>query len=211
MPRTYRPKNKYCRNTKLSEEEFVAAFNAFMAGKGAAAHARKCDRSERTIRDLFGRFRERLATDEVLTGWMGVRSDLPDAVDEVWLHLYDCMFRCPAYVDDREYRSPTYSSVYRGTDPNGEHRQKVLTFVRKKRGSVCGACPIELDFEFDVRVREVWGKHDLRVGGIPRDNFKPHYIEIMMRCAMETKNSKFTPPTDFGPGFFLKRFEDAPL
>ncbi|ARE41323.1 hypothetical protein RGUI_3182 [Rhodovulum sp. P5] len=53
MPRTYTPKNRYCRNTKLSEQEFIDAFGAFMAGLGAAAHARNCGRSERTVRDLF--------------------------------------------------------------------------------------------------------------------------------------------------------------
>lgn len=211
MPRKYRPRNKYCRNTKLSEEEFVDAFNAFMSGMGAAAHARNSDRSERTIRSLFARFRERLSTDETLTGWIGVSPELPDADDEVWVHLYDCMFKCPAYVDDRTYRSPTYSSEYRGTDPDADHRQKTLTFVRKKQGSECRTCPIALDFKFDIKVREIWGKHDLRVGGIPRENFKPHYIEIMLRCAMEIKNSKFTPPRNFGMDFFLSRFEDAPL
>ena len=183
----------------------------FMAGLGAAAHARNSGRSERTIRALFARFRERLSTDEVLMGWLGVGPDLPDKTDEVWPHIYDCLFNCPAYVDDRVYRSPTYSSEYRGTDPNGEHTQKALTFVRKRHGSKCKTCPIRLNFEFDVQVREVWGKHDLRVGGIPRDNFKPHFVEIMMRSAMEIKNSKFTPPEGFGPEFFLERFEQEPI
>mmetsp|Transcript_2975 Transcript_2975/g.5201 ORF Transcript_2975/g.5201 Transcript_2975/m.5201 type:complete len:212 (-) Transcript_2975:1653-2288(-) len=211
MPRTYKPKNRFCRNTKLSEDEFVEAFNAFMAGMGAAAHARNTTRSEKTIRELFARLRERLSTDMELTGWIGVGPDLPDADDPVWAELYDCMFHCPAYVDDRTYRSPTYSSEYRGTDPNGEHRQKALTFVRKKHGSDCKACPIKLDFTFDVQVREIMGKHDLRVGGIPRVNFKPHYIEIMLRSAMEIKNSKFTLPDNFGPDYFLNRFADVPL
>ena len=211
MPRKYTPKNKYCRNTKLSEEEFIDAFMAYMGGLGAAAHARNSGRSERSIRTLFARFRERLSNDAVLMGWLGVGDDLPDKDDEVWPLIYDCLFDCPAYVDDRVYSSPTYSSEYRGTDPNGEHRQKSLTFVRKKHGSKCTNCPINLRFAFDVQVREVWGKHDLRVGGIPRDNFKPHFIEIMMRSAMEIKNSKFVPPEGFGPEFFLNRFEEEPL
>lgn len=211
MPRKYKPKNKYCKNTKLSEDEFVEAFMAFMGGAGAAAYARQSERSERTIRELFSRIRERLASDEKLTGWLGVGSDLPSTDDPIWEKIFACLFECPAYVDDRVYRSPTYSSEYRGTDPNGDHRQKALTFTRKKHGSECTGCPISLAFEFDVKVREVWGKHDLRVGGIPRKNFKPHFVEIMLRCAMEIKNSKFTLPDNFGPEFFLQRFEEEPL
>jgi hypothetical protein len=211
MPRKYKPKNKYCRNTKLSEEEFVDAFMAFMSGLGATAYARNTGRTDRTVRQLFSRFRERLASDQELMGWVGVGPELPDSNDPIWTKIYDCMFNCPAYVVDRVYRSPTYTSEFRGTDPNGDHRQKALSFTRMKHGSKCTACPIKLKFEFDVQVREVWGKHDLRVGGIPRDNCKPHYVEIMMRSAMEIKNSKFTPPNNFGPEFFLHRFEEEPL
>lgn len=184
---------------------------AYMSGLTAAAFARQSERSERTIRELFNRFRERLATDDKLTGWLGVSNDLPDGDDPIWEKIHYCLFECPAYVDDRIYRSPTYLTEYRGTEPNADHRQKALTFVRKKHGAECMRCPIALDFVFDVQVREIWGKHDLRVGGIPKKNFKPHYIEIMLRCAMEIKNSKFTPPKDFGPEFFLKRFEEVPL
>jgi hypothetical protein len=211
MPRTYKPKNRYCRNTKFSEAEFVDAFSAYMAGLGAAAHARNAAKSERSVRNLFARFRERLSSDAYLMGWLGVGPDLPDADDELWPLLHDCMFNCKAYVDDRVHRSPTYSSEYRGTDPNGDHPQKALTFVRKKHGSKCKTCPVGLDFEFDVQVREVWGKHDLRVGGIPRNKFKPHYIEIMMRAALEIKNSKFTLPDGFGLEYFLDHFEEHPL
>jgi len=211
MPKKYTPKNRYCRNTKLSEDEFVQAFMAYMGGLSAAAYSRQSERSERTIRELFNRFRERLSTDKELTGWLGVDDELPANDDPIWEKIHFCLFECPAYVDDRMYRSPTYSSEFRGTDPNDDHRQKALTFVRKKHGTECTQCPIALDFDFDAQVREIWGKHDLRVGGIPKKNFKPHYIEIMLRSAMEIKNSKFNPPENFGPEFFLRRFEEEPL
>ncbi len=210
VPRKYQRKNRYCRNTKFSEEEFAQALGDFMGGLGAAACAKNVRRSERSVRDMFSRFRDRLMEDEMLTGWMG-GGKLPATDDPVWPAIYDCLFHCRAYVDDRVYSSPTYVAEYRGVEPDGDHSQKVLTFVRQRRGTKCTTCPIRLQFKFDVLVREVMGKHMLRVGGIPRENFKPHYFEIMLRAALTIKNKKFRPPQGFDQGYILRRLAEDPL
>ncbi|MEM5476037.1 hypothetical protein [Pacificibacter sp. AS14] len=211
MPRTYTPKNRYCRNTKLSEQEFLTALSGFTGGVGAAAVARDMERSERSIRTLFGRFRRRFMEDEKLTGWFCRASDLPDTDDPVWPALHHCMFHCEAYIPDKIYTSPHYVTEFRNIDPNADHRQRVARFTRSKHGTKCRSCPVLLDFEFDVQVREVWGKHDLRVGGVPRDNFKPHFFEIMLRAAWSIKNDKFQLPEGYNLDYIVACFEKEPL
>lgn len=212
MVRTYKPKNRYCRNTKLDEDEFKQVATAFFAGLGAAATARNMARSERSIRDMFARLRERLMSDAALTGWMGGGDQLPDADDPIWRAIYDCLGYCPAYVDDRVYSSPEYVSDFRGYRLGDENSQETLTFVRKKHGSKCTRCPIALKFDFDISVREEWGRHELRMGGIPRDNFKPHYFEIMFRTNTRIQNSKFGEASKYLTlDAVFKRLEQEPL
>lgn len=192
MVRTYVPRNRYCRNTKLSEGEFVRVVEGFMEGKGAAALARETGRTERAMRSLFQRLRERIMTDDFLSGWMGGgHGELPPADDPVWPLMHDCLLNCPAEADGFTSTSPAYVTQFRGFDPDGDHRQRSLTFVRKKKGVTCKSCPIGRNFDFDIAVREELGKHELRTGGIPRDAFKPHYFEIMFRTNIRVKNSKF--------------------
>ncbi|CAN0601634.1 unnamed protein product, partial [Ectocarpus sp. 12 AP-2014] len=71
MPKPYKRKNRYCRNTKLSEAEFEQVLTGFLAGMGAAAVSRDMERSEKTVRTMFARLREWLADDSELMGWMG--------------------------------------------------------------------------------------------------------------------------------------------
>lgn len=212
MPRTYKRKNRYCRNTKLSEVEFKQVLTGFLAGSSAAALSRDMNRSEKTVRAMFARLRMRLAEDSELTGWMGGGS-LPANDNPVWLVIYDCLMKCPAYIDDRKIASPSLVSKFRGSDPDGDHSQRSLSFIVKKHGTACNTCPIRLDFDFDISVRGHLAQHDLRVGGIPRDNFKPHYFESMLRANIETDNEKFDPigAEKITAEFFLSRLAKTPL
>lgn len=213
MVRNYQPKNRYCRNTKLTEDEFSQAVEAFMSGMGAAALSRMNGRSERAMRSLYSRIRERLMSDGTLTGWMGGGTDqLPDAEDPIWPMIYDCMADCPALVTSYVSASPGYVTQFRGVDPDGDHTQRSLTFERKTHGTACNSCPLGLQFQFDRTVREEWGKHELRIGGIPRDNFKPHYFEIMLRTNIRVKSRKFPEIVrTFSAALILDRLTNAPL
>lgn len=213
MVKKYTPKNRYCRNTKLSEDEFAQAVSAFMDGLGAAALARKNGRSERAMRSLFTRIRERIMSDEHLSGWMGGGSDkLPPGDDRIWPLIYDCMAGCNALITSYTSTSPAYVSQFRGVDPEGDHTQRVLTFDRKTHGTDCTNCPLGFQFRFDRTVREEWGKHELRTGGIPRSNFKPHYFEIMFRTNIRVKNTKFPEASRrMSTAVILDRFTEEPL
>lgn len=213
MVRRYVPKNRYCRNTKLSEAEFVEAATAYFDGMSASALARRIGRSERAMRTLFDRFRHRLLSDAELTGWMGGGSDtLPPGDDPIWMKIYDCLSDCPAYVDGYRSTSPGYVTTFRGHDPEDTHTQRALTFIRKERGTECTNCPISLQFKLDISVREEWGEHELRTGGIPREKFKPHYFEIMFRTNIRVKNNKFTSTAgQVTVNTILDRLESVPL
>lgn len=212
MVRRYAPKNRYCKNTKLSEEEFTSLVGLFYEGYGAAAAARKLGRSERSIRVMYERLRARLAEDAALTGWMGGGSDiLPAEDDPLWDAIYECMAHCPAAIDSWVYSSPEYVSKYRGFDPDADHTQKSLAYTRKVRRVQCTRCPIDLKFEFDAKVLEEWGQHELRCGGIPKKHFKHHYFEIMWRANMWARNSKFPQAKSFTAQNILNRLEEAPL
>ena len=211
MPKPYKRKNLYCRNTKLSEAEFEQVVTGFLAGMGAAAVSRDMDRSEKTVRTMFARLRERLANDSELMGWMG-GGDLPDGDDPVWVALYDCLLDCPALIEDRTYSSPEFVKNFRGYDPDADQTQRSLSFTVKKHGSQCTSCPILLAFDLDISARGHLGYQELRAGGIPRSNFKPHFFEAMFRANLESKNKKFDArPEDFIADRLLAVFAERPL
>lgn len=213
MAKRYTPKNRYCLNTKLGEEEFVQAVHAFMDGMGAAALARANGRSERAMRTLYARLRERIMEDAYLSGWMGGGpGKLPPADDPVWPMIHECMSACPALITTYTSTSPGHVTKFRGLDPEGAHKQRVLSFDRKTHGIECQSCPLGKPFRFDITVREEWGKHELRTGGIPRDNFKPHYFEIMFRTNIRVKNTKFPEAArHMCPDVILDRLLEVPL
>lgn len=213
MVRNYAPKNRYCRNTKLSEDEFVRVIEGYMTGRGAAAIGRDLGRSERAMRTLIDRIRLRIMNDDYLSGWMGGgKGVLPPEDDAVWPLIYDCMSSCPAEKDAYTSTSPAYVSQFRGFDPDGDQRQRALSFVRKKKVQDCRNCPINASFKFDITVREEWGKHELRTGGIPRTKFKPHYFEIMFRTNIRVKSTKYPHGVrHMSAQVVLDRLADAPL
>ena len=219
MVRSYAPKNRYCRNTKLSEDEFCHLVSGFLAGAGAAAVARANKTHlvigvvDRSVRTLFQRLRTRLTEDADLTGWMaGGDPSIPPADDEIWLHIHDCLVECPAYVVDRTFTSPGYVQEYRGNKATDKHKQRILTYVRKKHGAKCTVCPIKLTFDFDHMFYDELAKHVLRTGGIPRDSFKAHYFEIMFRLNMRVGNTKFPDARNkVTLDVFMDRLLDRPL
>lgn len=184
-----------------------------MDGLGAAALARRNGRSERAMRTLFARLRERIMVDAYLSGWMGGGIDtLPPGDDPIWMAIYDCMGHCPALLPTYVSTTPAYVSQFRGHAPDENHKQRVLSFTRYQQGSDCHSCPIKLCFRFDVNIREEWGKHELRTGGIPRANFKPHYFEIMFRANIRVKNSKFASASQLmNAAIILNRLAEDPL
>ncbi len=211
MPKPYQRKNRYCRNTKLTEAEFEQVVTGFLAGMGAAAVSRDMERSEKTVRTMFSRLRQRLADDAELTGWMG-GGTLPDGDDPVWVALYDCLMDCPALVEDRTYSSPEFVKNFRGYDPDADQTQRSLSFTVKKHGSQCTSCPLALTFDLDISARGHLGYQELRAGGIPRTNFKPHYFEAMLRANLESKSNKFdVDQGDFTAERLLTIFSESPL
>lgn len=213
MARQYKAKNRYCRRTKLSEDEFEALVQCWFEGRSAEAAARQIGRTARTVRPLYSRLRKRIMVDETLTGWMGGGAGrLPDEADSIWSAIYDCLIDCPAYQDERTYRSPEYVEDYRGYTSRDGHTQRTLSFVRQIRKTECQRCPIKLDFEFYNEVAAEIGRHTLRTAGIPRETFKEHYFEIMLRVNLEFRSTKFEQPGDhIDAGKILHSLEVDPL
>lgn len=192
MVRHYKPKNRYRKWSKLTNEQIAYILRAYCAGLSVEFVASETQLSTKTIRKEFSLINERSLSDPQLLGdiveylspelqdmfWLIRNVDLSSGSD-FWKRLQSCLFYCPAVVEvSLALSSIRLAPALKFAKEINLRDKDHVRFLR----IACSACPIKRERDKTTSISLSGMKGIFRhYGWITADAIRAHFLWVVIR------------------------------